>query len=200
MYKRQDSYITEIRSEMDYTLGRWNNVMRALPVMDFLTSDVRRRIKVRGFARRGRVPTTHGAFNNVEFKFWLPSFQDPLLDGRTKRLVEAQLAAGRRQGTEAADEIDQERKILQSSFDRKLARARGADEVRQLRKVYSAHVRERAWELRGVGGAFDADPLLEHWERQAQQRVVDISLRHSGVLAAKRSATKWLGSLFSRWL
>ncbi|MFT7462371.1 MAG: hypothetical protein ACI9EF_000711 [Pseudohongiellaceae bacterium] len=75
-----DTFITEQESEMDRTLGKWNNIMRALPIVDHLRPDVRARIVIRGFPRTGKLPTDHGHFNDTSQEFWKPTFWDFRID------------------------------------------------------------------------------------------------------------------------
>lgn len=73
-----DHFITDQQTAMDRTLGKWNNVIAALPLMAWLDGDVRRRIVVRGFSRSRSAtgPHDHGDFNNVALKFWKREFWD----------------------------------------------------------------------------------------------------------------------------
>ncbi len=78
-----DSYVVNQKSELDRTLGKWDNVMRVLPVIDDLSDDVRQRISIRGFGREpADQPRDHGDFN--DFDFWKPAFWNFKSDPRTK--------------------------------------------------------------------------------------------------------------------
>lgn len=67
-----DGYVTVIDSPLDYTLGKWNNIMRALPVLEDRIHAVDGRFTIKGFGRQGDTPHDHGDFNDG--KFWEPSF------------------------------------------------------------------------------------------------------------------------------
>ena len=76
-----DVYLTDQKSALDRTLGKWENVVAALPVTDFLTRDVRERIFVKGFGRSDEDPRDHDDFNkpydkkgNPRFQYWRPGF------------------------------------------------------------------------------------------------------------------------------
>lgn len=84
-----DSYLTQHKNELDRTLGRWNNLMKALPIMDHLTSDVRARMVIRGFGRQSGFPRMHGDFNDVDMEYWTREFWDPFEDPRTLCLANA---------------------------------------------------------------------------------------------------------------
>lgn len=71
-----DNYMLEPTSELDATLGKWENVTRVLTAVDYLTSDVRARIFVKGFGRHGAVPKDHGDFNDVAMRYWTPEFRE----------------------------------------------------------------------------------------------------------------------------
>ncbi len=82
-----DNYLTPHQTPMDRTLGKWNNIMQALPVIDYLDSDIRDRMLIRGFGRDGKqYPNYHAAFNDLHFpiKFWQEEFWDFTMDPRTK--------------------------------------------------------------------------------------------------------------------
>ena len=60
-----DLYLTQPRSELDRTLGSWNNIVRVLPIIDYLEANERERFTVHGFARSRRgQPRKHGEFND----------------------------------------------------------------------------------------------------------------------------------------
>jgi len=76
-----DNYLTDKKDAMDRTLGQWNNVIAALPVIDYLPRDVRSRIHIKGFGRSDKVPRDHGEFNDAQdkwgeprFRYWDPEF------------------------------------------------------------------------------------------------------------------------------
>jgi hypothetical protein len=83
-----DLYLTTSKSELDRTLGSWNNIARALPVIDYLEADERARLSVRGFGLSPGQPRKHGEFNDppcapdcVEGRypgaaFWKPAFRE----------------------------------------------------------------------------------------------------------------------------
>lgn len=179
-----DSYITEIRTEMDCTLGHWNNVMRALPIIDNLTSDIRRRIKIRGFPRAGDYPRKHGEFNDLRFQYWRPEYRDAALDPATRFAVGEQVEKARGRITAEAAAADAQRKLLQKAFDRKLAAARTAREVSELLAVYRGLVEDEESKANTAGRELDVARLVEYWKLQAAARCKDI--------AAGRQATRRL--------
>lgn len=170
-----DSYVTEIRTELDYTLGRWNNVMRALPVMAFMASDIRRRIHVRGFGASGPVPHSHGELNDREFAFWRPEYYDVSADPATKWEFAAQVRAERVELASGLVDVDVELRDLQRAFDRSLGRAESSPEVAMIVVAYWWRAASRATELglqfkRSIGIAH----LLKLWWEQALSRMGDI--------------------------
>jgi len=70
-----DDYITHHRSRLDRTLGKWDNVVAALPVLDYLASEIRSRIHVRGFGGGEGQPVGHGDFR--KFAYWKTSYWNP---------------------------------------------------------------------------------------------------------------------------
>ena len=60
-----DGFITNSKSELDFTLGRWNNIIRALPLIDYLESEERERLRITGFGRRPGQPLKHGHFDDA---------------------------------------------------------------------------------------------------------------------------------------
>jgi len=69
-----DDYITEQESALDRTLGKWNNAMDGLPLVDYLVDRVRKRIVTKGFPRRGPGPHDHGDFNDPTQGYWREEF------------------------------------------------------------------------------------------------------------------------------
>ena len=59
-----DRFLIGARSELDKTFGTWNNVARALPIMHYLESDVRKRLRIKVFDSTSSTPQRHGDFNN----------------------------------------------------------------------------------------------------------------------------------------
>lgn len=79
-----DNFITEQESPLDRTLGKWNNAMENLVMMDIVAPAVRERIRIRGFPRGGPGPHDHGQFNDFNQTFWESDFwwQPPPKTGR----------------------------------------------------------------------------------------------------------------------
>lgn len=72
-----DAYVLGPRSSVHRTLGKWDNVVPMLPLLNDLPDFVRRAIHVKGFTVRGDdYPCSHGAFD--DYCFWRESFWDPL--------------------------------------------------------------------------------------------------------------------------
>lgn len=69
-----DDYITEQESPLDRTLGKWNNAMIGLPLIDYLVESVRKRVITKGFPRRGSGPHDHGDFNDIDQRYWRREF------------------------------------------------------------------------------------------------------------------------------
>ncbi len=63
-----DKFLTEPKSKMDYTLGKWQNVSNALPQLHFMERDVRERLNIQCFSLDGSDPLKHGQLNDVPRK------------------------------------------------------------------------------------------------------------------------------------
>ncbi len=179
-----DSYLTEHRSQMDYTLGQWNNVMRALPIIDYLRADVRRRIKVRGFGRRGRYPHSHGALNDVAFGYWKESYYDPEKDLRTRRRVLRQIEEHRGRLSELAAGYAAKLKTMQRDMDRQLAETDSAADVERVHASFVEQAYDQQRQARGRGVPLSVDALLARWREQVKARKADL-----------RAASRPIGSI-----
>jgi len=77
-----DNYALTIKTPLDRTIGKWDNAMRVLPMLDRIDRSVKRRMHFKGFQVDGtRYPHTHGDFDEFPYwnpKFWDPNFTDPL--------------------------------------------------------------------------------------------------------------------------
>jgi pimeloyl-ACP methyl ester carboxylesterase len=71
-----DRYAAEPETPLDLTMGKWNNVMRALRTLSSLDEGVLARIHVTGFPYTDGAPVEHGDFNDAERRFWRPAFWD----------------------------------------------------------------------------------------------------------------------------
>jgi hypothetical protein len=193
-----DSYITTIHTELDLTLGRWNNIMRALPITAYLTSDVRRRIHVRGFGRGGHAPHEHGSFNDVEYGFWRRTFYDAGFDPSTAARLSDQVASDRLAGSGRNLLVDIVLRRLQRAFDRSLAMARSEAEVAMIYSAYveragtpaEAELKELARESsRSVPNLeLDRQALLSRWRLQAAARKSDLRRDARGTEGSTRTA------------
>lgn len=167
-----DSYVTEVRTEMDLTLGRWNNVMRALPVMDYLTSDVRRRIHIRGFGMGEFDPKTHGQLNDVSRGFWCEQYYDPLKDPRTLFWAQDAMVPEGAEDPRSPLQAERSMRALQRSYDKKLATSWSNLEVQNLLDLYKSYVDATAFQQQLKDACID--DLTARFEAQAAQRIEDL--------------------------
>ena len=71
-----DSYVLGLRTRMYKTMGKWNNLLSVLNVLNGLPKEVKAAIHIKGFPVVGeQFPYAHGTFD--DFKFWDPAFWDP---------------------------------------------------------------------------------------------------------------------------
>ena len=59
-----DRYIVKSRSTLDHTLGSWENIVKALPLIDYLEEEERARFHVVRLGRSARQPAKHGELND----------------------------------------------------------------------------------------------------------------------------------------
>jgi pimeloyl-ACP methyl ester carboxylesterase len=72
-----DNYLTAPRTELERTLGKWDNALRTYYI---IPERLRDRVFIKGFADDDRAkakPRKHGEFNDVDVSFWKEGFWTP---------------------------------------------------------------------------------------------------------------------------
>jgi hypothetical protein len=159
-----DSYLTETKTELDFTLGRWDNIMRALPIVDQLTADIRERIVIRGFGRNKAFPQSHGQFNDKKMAYWLEPRWDHRKDPRTQDQAMKSILASRESVN--SDTIARSLKLreLEKAIAKALAHAESTEWVEVLVDDYRHRLPQIAPNVR------KPEKLVEIIQTQAEAR------------------------------
>jgi pimeloyl-ACP methyl ester carboxylesterase len=80
-----DDFASDPHTRRNHTLGKWNNLMRCIPIIFRRTPDaVLKRIHIKGFGYAKGYPQRHGEFDDYEF--WNKSYWDPNNTALPKKL------------------------------------------------------------------------------------------------------------------